>query len=199
MGTRWAGGGAAGYTGLVGEIVTERLALGRFAAGEEDAFLALATDPRVMRYVGNGRPWTEERSRQRFREHLAHWTEHGFGWRPIRERGDGGRFLGLVALNRLGDAVPGLPPDDLEIGWWIAPDAWGRGIATEAALAARDEAFGRLAANRIVGRFQPENVASGRVMDKIGMRFHGRATNPYGTTLHVHTLDRDGWRRLTGK
>jgi RimJ/RimL family protein N-acetyltransferase len=105
----------------------------------------------------------------------------------------------LVALNRLGTSVPGLPPDDLEIGWWIAPDAWGRGIATEAALAARDEAFERVAADRIVARHQPENGASGQVMRKIGMRYHGEAGNQHGKTLKVYTLTRKDWRALTGK
>jgi RimJ/RimL family protein N-acetyltransferase len=183
----------------VGEIVTGRLVLARFEESEEPEFVALATDPRVMRYVGNGRPWTEERARQRYREHLVHWAEQGFGWRAIRDRADGRRFLGLVALNRLGTAVPGLPPDDLEIGWWIAPDAWGRGIATEAALAARDEAFERLAADRIVAWYQLENVASGQVMRKIGMSYHGEAANPHGNQLRVCTLTRPDWQALIGK
>lgn len=182
----------------MGEILTERLVLGRFAEGEEAEFLALATDPRVMRYVGDGQPWTVERASRRFREHLVHWAEEGFGWRSIRDRGDR-RFLGLVALNRLGTAVPDLPPDDVEIGWWIAPDAWGRGIATEAARAARDEAFERVGADRIVARYQPANGASGQVMRKIGMTYHGEASNLHGGTLHVYTLTRPDWQALTGK
>jgi RimJ/RimL family protein N-acetyltransferase len=184
---------------VVDEIVTGRLVLARFQELEEPEFVALATDPRVMRYVGDGRPWSRDRATQRFREHLVHWAEQGFGWRAIRDRADGRRFLGLVALNRLGAVVPDLPPDDIEIGWWIAPDAWGRGIATEAAVAARDEAFERLAVDRIAARYQPENVASGQVMRKIGMSYHGEVASPYGNRLRVCVLSRQDWYALTGK
>jgi RimJ/RimL family protein N-acetyltransferase len=57
-----------------------------------------------------------------------------------------------------------------EIGWAIAAAHQGRGYATEAARAMIDYAFGTLACHRVVATCQPENVASWRVMEKLGMR-----------------------------
>ena len=57
-----------------------------------------------------------------------------------------------------------------EIGWAISSGRQGRGYATEAAVALIDFAFGALGCHRVVATCQPENVASWRVMEKLGMR-----------------------------
>ncbi len=57
-----------------------------------------------------------------------------------------------------------------EIGWAIASDRQGRGYATEAARALMAFAFGALGCHRVIATCQPENVASWRVMEKLGMR-----------------------------
>ena len=145
-----------------------------------------------MRYVGDGRPWDREFAARRHRDLLAHWKEHGFGWRAILGRDDGA-FLGVAALNRCDWAVPGVDQSALEIGWWVDPGAWGRGIATEAATAIRDEAFTRLGAEGLVARFQPANAASGRIMIKIGMSLYGDIVGGVGEPVRVYTLGRADW------
>jgi [ribosomal protein S5]-alanine N-acetyltransferase len=55
----------------------------------------------------------------------------------------------------------------------ITPSAWGQGYATEAGSAVRDEAFDRLELESIVAVHHPENAASGRIMEKLGMAFEG--------------------------
>ncbi|MGI8509052.1 MAG: GNAT family N-acetyltransferase [Gemmatimonadaceae bacterium] len=60
-----------------------------------------------------------------------------------------------------------------EVGYWIGVPAWGRGYATEAAAALFDHAFGALGVHRIEGRHFTRNAASGRVMQKLGMRLEG--------------------------
>jgi len=57
-----------------------------------------------------------------------------------------------------------------EIGWALAGDHQGRGYATEAARALLDYAFDALGCHRVIATCQPENVASWRVMEKLGMR-----------------------------
>lgn len=74
------------------------------------------------------------------------------------------------------------------------PGAQGRGIATEAATAVRDEAFTRLHATRIVARLQPRNHASGRVAARLGMRLHGEAPGRTGELVLVYLLDRPDWQ-----
>jgi RimJ/RimL family protein N-acetyltransferase len=161
------------------------------AFGEDLA--RLASDERVTQYIGNGRPWSREQARQRHQACLAHWEDHDFGWRAILDS-PGGRFLGLAALNYLGDLVPGIEESAIEIGWWLDPGVWGRGIATEAATAIRDEAFSRLNTARIVARLQPRNHASGRVAARLGMRFYGEAADRAGTPVLVYLLDHPDWQ-----
>ena len=177
-------------------LTTARLKLRPWEDSFEPELVRLSSDERVMRFIGDGRPWTRERAAERHREHLAHWRDHGFGWRAIIQ---GDRFAGVAALNRLGSAVPGIEESALEIGWWVDPESWGRGLATEAALALRDEAFGEVGAERLAARYQPANAASGRVMVKLGMRLHGDTVGRTGEPVRVYEMDRAGWRALTGR
>ena len=75
------------------------------AFGEDLA--RLASDECVMRYIGNGRPWSRQQALQRHRPCLKNWDDHDFGWRAILDR-PANHFLGLAALNYLGALVPGI-------------------------------------------------------------------------------------------
>ncbi|MFL5909146.1 MAG: GNAT family N-acetyltransferase [Gaiellaceae bacterium] len=172
-------------------LTTARLRLLPWEDRFKDDLVRLSADPRVTRYIGDGRPWGRDFAVQRHRAHLAHWAEHGFGWRAI-VRDD--EFIGIAALNRLGQAVPGIDESAIEVGWWLDPRVWGRGFATEAALALRDEAFTHLGAERLVARFQSANLASERVMTKLGMTRHGDTVGRAGERVRVYVLDRAAWR-----
>lgn len=169
------------------EISTKRLTLVPIERRYRDDYLRLATDERVMRFIGAGVPWSIEYADERLERAIAHWSEHGFGWRAMLRNDH--EFVGLAAQNVLGDAVPGLPEDDVEIGWWVAPEFWGDRIATEAAEAIRDDAFEHVGATRIVARYRPENVGSGRVMERIGMSWFTDLVDDDGEVTRVYTLD----------
>lgn len=179
--------------GRMHALTTARLTLMPWQDAFGEDLARLASDQRVMQYIGNGRPWNREQARQRHQACLTHWAEHNFGWRAILDR-PGGRFLGLAALNYLGALVPGIEESAIEIGWWLDPGARGRGIATEAAAAVRDEAFTRLHATRIVARLQPRNHASARVAARLGMRLHGEAPGRADEPVLVYLLDRPRWQ-----
>lgn len=174
-------------------LTTARLTLMPWQDAFGEDLARLASDERVMQYIGNGRPWNREQARQRHQACLRHWEDHHFGWRAILDS-PSGRFLGLAALNYLGALVPGIEESAIEIGWWLDPGAWGRGIAAEAATAIRDEAFSRLHATRVVARLQPRNHASERVAARLGMRLHGDAAGRAGEPVRVYILDRTDWR-----
>jgi RimJ/RimL family protein N-acetyltransferase len=87
-------------------------------------------------------------------------------------------------------------PGEVEIGWWLRPEAWGRGLATEGALALRDEGFERVGLDRLIARFRPENRASGRIMEKIGMRFERDAVGRDGEDVRIYALERPEWKEL---
>ena len=97
----------------------------------------------------------------------GHWDEHGFGlW--AAELLDDGRMVGFVGLS-----IPGFLPAVLpavEVGWRLASDVWGRGLATEGGRAGIEWGFGGLGLDRIISIIDPGNVASVRVAEKLGMR-----------------------------
>ena len=65
---------------------------------------------------------------------------------------------------------------EIEIGWWLAVNYWGRGLATEAARAVMSAAFRRYGLRRVVAVAMPENWASRSVMRNIGMDYEREAT-----------------------
>ncbi len=66
---------------------------------------------------------------------------------------------------------------DPEIGWWLARRCWGRGLATEAARAALWDAFERAGLERIISIARPANIASTRIMEKLGLRLESEFEN----------------------
>lgn len=120
-------------------------------------------DPRMMRTLGGLRE--RDQTRGDLDRMMQHWNEHEFGLYFLRDPEDA-RFLGRAGLKRVrvNDA------DEVEIGWSIVADEWGRGLATEAARRLVTLAFDELALREIVSFTLPHNAASIRVMEKLGMR-----------------------------
>jgi RimJ/RimL family protein N-acetyltransferase len=181
----------------VERLETERLSLEPWHERHRAAWRRICRDPEVMRFIALGKIWETDKADEVFDAALAHWQEHGFGWRSALD-GASGDWLGFVGLNRLGPGTEGIAPDEIEIGWWIVRSVWGRGYASEGATRIRDEGFERVGLERIIVRFQPANTASRRVSEKIGMRFERETTGRSGENLCIYALDRDGWQRLQG-
>jgi RimJ/RimL family protein N-acetyltransferase len=83
---------------------------------------------------------------------------------------------------------------EYEIGWWLAPSVWGRGLAREGAAAVRDEAFARVGAPSIVARIQPANAASLAVAAAIGLSHETESTGRGGEDIAVLRLAAHRWR-----
>ena len=119
------------------------------------------------------------------------WTAGGA---PVILRDGDACQLGIEQDGRLvGDLmvrITSLGSRQAELGWTIAPDAQGRGVATEAARAALELAFA-MGAHRVIAHLDEENVASRRVAERIGMTVEARhvddevnpATGEFGTSL----------------
>lgn len=151
-------------------LETERLLLRPWAAEDVALLARLSSIPRVTRYIGLGQTWTALKAITVSDRALAHWREHGFGWRVIVEISTGAE-LGLVAINLMGHGTAGLEPDEHEVGWWLSPEHWGHGYATEAARAVVDDAFSNIRAPHVTARIHPENIGSIRVAEAVGMAF----------------------------
>lgn len=168
-------------------LLTARLALRPFVPADLESLLPIFGDPAVMRFVGAGRrPLDEERLAESQERVLAHWRDHGYGPLAVVERATG-RLIGEAGLQLLEDGP------EVEVTYTLARDAWGRGYATEAAGAVLAWGFDRLGLERIVAVAYPQNLASRRVMAKLGMRPAGEQ-RCYGAVLVKSALTAAEWR-----
>ena len=141
-------------------------------AAHDEELAGLHADPRVMATMGG--EGTPDESRAWVERNLRHAVEAGLGIFVFRER-DTGRFVGRGAIRRI--EIGG--GTEVEVGYALVHDAWGQGYATEMAkaLAAHAETAGH---GPVVAYAEPANVASRRVLEKIGFRYerdlvhHGR-------------------------
>jgi RimJ/RimL family protein N-acetyltransferase len=148
------------------ELHTERLVLRGWREADREPFAALNADPEVMRYF----PATMTRSEcDAFIDQVGtRWADGGPSWWAV-EVIDGAPCIGFVGLSVVRPDSPVAPA--VEIGWRLARDHWGRGYATEAAIASLRYGFDELDLDEIVSFTVPANTASRRVMERIGMRY----------------------------
>lgn len=160
-------------------IETPRLILRGHMMADWPAFADMLADDAVARYItADGKGQTPGQAWPAFVSHVGHWGLMGFGMFAVEEK-TSGRYAG-----RIGPLYPeGWP--DLEIGWVLARDAWGRGYAGEAIRAAADWLFETLPVERFVSLIHPDNAASVRVAEKIGMRPTGATFTPGTTPLDI--------------
>lgn len=147
---------------LVLPVRTERLIVRRFESGDWRAVLEYAGDPEAMRYFVEG-PFTADQAQEFVNGNSGESAdEHAV------VRRDDGMLVGHLVFH------PWEMAHTYEIGWMFHPGHQGKGYATEAARAVLDYAFRELGAHRVIATCQPENVASCRVAEKLGMRREGR-------------------------
>ena len=142
---------------------TARLRLREVTWNDLDALAAMVADEDQMRFYRRVR--TREEAAAWIERTRAIYSEHGFGFWAVELRRRPS-FIGYCGVRPL--ALEGVA--ETEIGWRIDKAFWNRGLATEAAIAARDVAFGRFALTRLVAMIHPDNLASLRVAEKIGMQ-----------------------------
>jgi RimJ/RimL family protein N-acetyltransferase len=160
-----------GITGLrVVEIETARLLLRRWRDGDLEPYARICADPQVMRYIGGGAPLMREQSEAQISDFIRHWDERGFGLWAVEHRASG-VFIGFVGLAYQQEWIE--DEHRTEVGWRLDPAYWGRGLATEGAVASVRYGFEELGLERIISIIQPENAASRRVAEKAGLTLRG--------------------------
>ena len=150
-------------------IVTERLVLRELVADDWPAVLAYQRDPRYLRFY----PWTdrtEAEVRDFVQMQVGHQTE-----RPRR------KFQLAITMPEskglIGNCGIRRKPDnecEADFGYELAPEYWGRGYATEAALAIVAFGFRDLELHRVSASCIADNVASANVLEKVGLQREGR-------------------------
>jgi RimJ/RimL family protein N-acetyltransferase len=145
-------------------LTTERLILEPWSSSDWQAFRPIATDPEVMRYINGGVPWTDEEIQSFVNRQVLLYSARGFcRWKLVGT--SDGELIGFCGVGIWRDAL------EPEIGWWLARTHWGRGLATEAARAALQDAFERVGLERVISIAMPGNIASIGVMKKLGLEF----------------------------
>jgi RimJ/RimL family protein N-acetyltransferase len=156
-------------------LESERLLFRSHEAADLEAFCAMEADPEVRRYVG-GTPRTREMAEQRFRERAIHPIEDRLAMWATVLKADGS-YVGRCGLYpHLSDGAR--VAREAVLGFYIAREFWGRGLANEAGRAFVDFGFDELKLTRIVTSVQVENAASIRVLEKLGFVVTGHETGP---------------------
>jgi RimJ/RimL family protein N-acetyltransferase len=169
------------------EIETARLRLRTWREDDLAPYARICADPEVMRYLSG--PMTREHSEQQVSEFVRHLEERGFGLLAVEEKSSGA-FIGFIGLLYHEDWSEG--EHRTEVGWRLARPFWGRGLATEGAMASLRYGFEELGLDLIISIAVPENLASRRVMEKLGMTLRGE-THFKGSDVVWYAVERQVW------
>jgi [ribosomal protein S5]-alanine N-acetyltransferase len=169
-------------------LETERLYHRRFTLEDLPRLIEMRSDPEVYRYLGGTQMQNAEAITKRSRFYIDCHVQYGFGmctmfWKPT------GEMIGWSGLQPLDGT------SEIEVGYGMIKEFWGRGIGLETAGAWLDYGFNQKNLNRIVAVAYPENTGSWRIMEKLGMRYE--KTEPhYGADCVFYAISKDEFNRL---
>ncbi len=145
------------------ELRTDRLKLRRWRNSDLEPWAAMNADPEVREHLGD--LLTREQSDASVALFQAEFDQRGYGWWAVEVLATG-EFIGFTGLDQVDEDMPFT---GVEIGWRLARSAWGRGYATEAALASLAFGFETLELPEILAVTTTTNLRSQAVMRRIGM------------------------------
>ena len=144
---------------------TPRLTLRYFNPNDLDALTPILADPKVMRYSISGVK-TRSQTAEFINWMLSNYAKYGLGLYAAIHQQDRCLIGYCGLLVWYFEEI-----QEIEIGYRLATKYWGRGLATEAAVAVRNYAWEKLNLNRLISLVEPANVRSVRVIDKLGMKY----------------------------
>lgn len=161
---RLQGGGGAGIDLPANLLETDRLVLRRLTPADAPFILGLLNEPSFLRFIGDKRVRTLDEAREYIEQGpMASYEQHGFGLYLTSLKG--GAPIGICGLLKR-DVL-----DDVDIGFALMPSFWSQGYAGEAAAAVLDYGRTVLGLERVVAVANPDNAASIRLLEKLGLRF----------------------------
>lgn len=148
-----------------------------FTRADTEFFSRLATDGRVTRFVGDGRPWDSGV--------IASRVDSALGGLPPEHPEARRWFIASLGGEPAGLAVSSRHEEAVEIGYWVAPEHWGRGLAGRMVAMAIPVVWYAYGPVSLSARVEPGNLASVRILARHGFRADG--VTPEG--LAVYRLD----------
>ena len=172
-------------------LETERLSLRKFVPADLKKLIELRSDDEVIKYLGGRRLQNAEAIEKRMQFYMDCYVKYGFGMCAMvwKETGAMIGWSGLQPLEETGE---------IEVGYGMIKDFWGKGIGYEAALAWLRYGFETARLERIVAVASPENVGSWRIMEKCGMRREKTDTH-YGMECVFYGITKDEFLRGQSK
>ncbi len=169
---------------------TERLHLRKVLPDDIDHMVALDSDPEVMRYINGGTPVPRRVYEEGLMDRMTAWgPDDPVGFHSAFLDG---RFVGWFHLR------PSIAGEHLELGYRLAREVWGQGLATEGSRALVALAFDALDQPMVDACALPGNVASQRVMHKLGMRYHHDMAHPRSSdVVRLYRIHRAEWEART--
>lgn len=168
------------------EIETSRLRLRAFTPGDLDELYLVFGDGEVMTYISGGKPRTREATETGLLRTIEGWRDRGFGLWAVVEK-ESSRVVGYCGLIFLEGTT------EIELAYGLAKSSWGKGFATEAARASLGFGFEELKLERIVAVVNPQNVASQRVLEKLGMKYR-RNAHHYDADLMYYEISKGNYQ-----
>jgi RimJ/RimL family protein N-acetyltransferase len=171
------------------QVETDRLVIRTYAERDAEAWLALVNDPNVTRFLPpRPSPVTLKDFQEALQRRHAMEQERRHAMWAV-ELKKTGAFIGQCGL------YPAeLKGPEVELAYHFKTASWGKGYATEAAIAVLHHAFGPVGLDRVIAIVMPANIGSCRVVEKAGMRFEGSATYYEIPGLRKYVADRESWR-----
>jgi len=169
-------------------IETERLILRELRDSDLEGMFALDSNPEVHKYLGNKPITNKEQAQANIDNIKSQYIERGIGRFAVIEKSSGA-FIGWSGLKfNTGEKERfGEKQDFYDVGYRLIESFWGKGYALESAIASLDFGFNELKLKTIVGTAETENIASNKILEKIGLQYE--ETFPYeDIMLHWYTL-----------
>lgn len=166
-------------------VKTDRLLLCAPSLDHLDTLASLWGDPETMKYIGAGGAWTREQIAERLQRAIRTQQEHGMTFWTIIEK-DSGSIIGQGGLVPIEFDGP-----EIELGYRLGKEYWGKGYATEIARASAAYGFDTLGVDELVAVCYEENLPSRRVLIKAGFQEVGESDLYYGVRTIVHRMTKD--------
>ncbi len=169
-------------------VETKRLRLEPFAPAHAPALNAINNEPDVMRFLSSGTPETLDDTQATIARVRERWARLGYSWWAVIEKARD-QIIGAACVQNIANKEGA----DLEIGWRLTTASTGRGYATEAGQGAAGFAFDVLNVDHVVSVAHPDNIASHKVMQRLGMVYRGIETH-YDEPCTTYVLYRSAYK-----
>ncbi len=164
-------------------LETERLYIRQFTNDDLAELIELRSDAEVIKYLGGKKMQNPEALEIRLQFYIGCYEKFGFGMAAMIWK-DTGEMIGWSGLQPLDGT------NEIEVGYGMSREFWGKGIGFEAAKAWLEFGFEKANLERIVAVAYPENIGSRRIMEKCGMKYEKTEAH-YGADCVFYAISKD--------